>query len=185
MPVIEAQCASILVPHDHRHINHDRASAAAPIIQICARRGLCSHAPVGMQNGGYRAAAVASDRDAVLQLFRRQSSWLLICGRQGWSYSEVGSDVVVEPRRGPHCGADSRPPIMRSARRDGTYPVLGGRGWLEAARWARGCYGCRVEGAGWEFLVEHVAGTTGMTGLRGPDDEDMGTGRPISESDGP
>ena len=23
MPVIEAQCASILVPHDHRHINHD------------------------------------------------------------------------------------------------------------------------------------------------------------------
>jgi len=22
MPVIEAQCASILVPHDHRHINH-------------------------------------------------------------------------------------------------------------------------------------------------------------------
>ena len=21
MPVIEAQCASILVPHDHRHIN--------------------------------------------------------------------------------------------------------------------------------------------------------------------
>jgi hypothetical protein len=26
MPVIEAQCASILVPHDHRHINHERAS---------------------------------------------------------------------------------------------------------------------------------------------------------------
>jgi hypothetical protein len=25
--VIEAQCASILVPHDHRHINHERASA--------------------------------------------------------------------------------------------------------------------------------------------------------------
>jgi hypothetical protein len=24
MPVIEAQCASILVPHDHRHINHKR-----------------------------------------------------------------------------------------------------------------------------------------------------------------
>jgi hypothetical protein len=42
-----------------------------------------------------------------------------------------------------------------------------------------------LEGAGWEFLVEHVAGTTGMTGLRGPDDEDMGTGRPISESGGP
>ncbi len=42
-----------------------------------------------------------------------------------------------------------------------------------------------LEGAGWEFLVEHGAGTTGMTGVRGPDDEDMGTGRPISESDGP
>ena len=26
MPVIEAQCASILVPHDHRHINHESAS---------------------------------------------------------------------------------------------------------------------------------------------------------------
>jgi hypothetical protein len=26
MQVIEAQCASILVPHDHRHINHERAS---------------------------------------------------------------------------------------------------------------------------------------------------------------
>ena len=25
MPVIEAQRASILVPHDHRHINHERA----------------------------------------------------------------------------------------------------------------------------------------------------------------
>jgi hypothetical protein len=23
MPVIEAQCASILVPHDHGHINHE------------------------------------------------------------------------------------------------------------------------------------------------------------------
>jgi len=26
MPVIEAQCASILVPHDHRHINHTSAA---------------------------------------------------------------------------------------------------------------------------------------------------------------
>jgi hypothetical protein len=42
-----------------------------------------------------------------------------------------------------------------------------------------------LEGAGWEFLIEHVAGTTGMTGLRGPDDEDMKAGRPISKSDGP
>jgi hypothetical protein len=28
MPVIEAQCASILVPHDHRHINHERLDVA-------------------------------------------------------------------------------------------------------------------------------------------------------------
>lgn len=42
-----------------------------------------------------------------------------------------------------------------------------------------------LAGAAWEFLIEHMAGTTGMTGLRGPDDEDMRTGRPISESDGP
>jgi hypothetical protein len=30
MPVIEAQCASILVPHDHRHINHVRRWCVAP-----------------------------------------------------------------------------------------------------------------------------------------------------------
>jgi hypothetical protein len=28
MPVIEAQRASILVPHDHRHISHVRALSA-------------------------------------------------------------------------------------------------------------------------------------------------------------
>jgi len=28
MPVIEAQYASILVPHDHRHINHETTAAA-------------------------------------------------------------------------------------------------------------------------------------------------------------
>jgi hypothetical protein len=27
MPVIEAQCASILVPHDHRHLNQKRTFA--------------------------------------------------------------------------------------------------------------------------------------------------------------
>jgi hypothetical protein len=31
---------------------HDRLLAAAPIILICARRGLCRHASVDMQNGG-------------------------------------------------------------------------------------------------------------------------------------
>jgi len=41
MPVIEAECASILVPHDHRQMKtagplsgHDQAPAATPIIQI-------------------------------------------------------------------------------------------------------------------------------------------------------
>jgi hypothetical protein len=29
MPVIQAQCASILVPHDHRHINHERMTKLA------------------------------------------------------------------------------------------------------------------------------------------------------------
>jgi hypothetical protein len=31
MPVIEAQCASILVPHDHSHINQIRAAVACPV----------------------------------------------------------------------------------------------------------------------------------------------------------
>ena len=34
-----------------------QAKFAAPIIQICARRGLCSHAPIGVQFGGYGALA--------------------------------------------------------------------------------------------------------------------------------
>jgi hypothetical protein len=29
--VIEAQCASILVPHDHRHINQKRMSRPRPV----------------------------------------------------------------------------------------------------------------------------------------------------------
>ena len=36
-------------------------------------------------------------------------------------------------------------------------------------------HGCRVgalEAAGWEFLVEHAAETTGITGLRDSDDGD-------------
>jgi [ribosomal protein S18]-alanine N-acetyltransferase len=40
MPVIEAQRASILVPHDHRHINHDRTFAEG-LAPAQARR-LCS-----------------------------------------------------------------------------------------------------------------------------------------------
>jgi hypothetical protein len=38
MPVIEAQCASILVPHDHRHINHERASERDLSEQVMAVR---------------------------------------------------------------------------------------------------------------------------------------------------
>jgi hypothetical protein len=32
---------------------------------------------------------------------------------------------------------------------------------------------------------QHAAGTTEIAGLREPDDEDTGTGRPLSERDGP
>ena len=48
MPVIEAQCASILVPHDHRHINHESALKSHQIRRYlepvfwcfrCSRRG--------------------------------------------------------------------------------------------------------------------------------------------------
>jgi hypothetical protein len=36
MPVIEVQCASILVPHDHRHISHESAEAARA--KSCTKR---------------------------------------------------------------------------------------------------------------------------------------------------
>ena len=32
---------------------------------------------------------------------------------------------------------------------------------------------------------QHAAGTTEIAGLREPDDEDTGTGRPLAERDGP
>jgi hypothetical protein len=35
MPVIEAQCASILVPHDHRHINHERVFSLTTLSLVC------------------------------------------------------------------------------------------------------------------------------------------------------
>jgi hypothetical protein len=42
MPVIEAQCASILVPHDHRHISHVRSPPMWPWSSSHADRpGLC------------------------------------------------------------------------------------------------------------------------------------------------
>jgi hypothetical protein len=39
MPVIEAQCASILVPHDHRHINQNRSSVAGFVGAWSSRPG--------------------------------------------------------------------------------------------------------------------------------------------------
>ena len=39
MPVIEAQCASILVPHDHRHINQKRKFPEA--LACCPKPGMC------------------------------------------------------------------------------------------------------------------------------------------------
>lgn len=56
---------------------------------------------------------------------------------------------------------------------------------MRSARRVTGAEWEALDGAGWEFVVEHVTGTTGMTGLSGLDDEDMGTGHPIPESDGP
>src|SRR5580693_973482 len=47
MPVIEAQRASILVPHDHRHINHDRVTTVSD--------------PTA-SNGGITQAVPCSDR---------------------------------------------------------------------------------------------------------------------------
>jgi hypothetical protein len=38
MPVIEAQCASILVPHDHRHINQMRTFSGAATMHIYTLR---------------------------------------------------------------------------------------------------------------------------------------------------
>jgi hypothetical protein len=58
MPVIEAQRASILVPRDHRHINHDRTSTVA------AARSLSTPKTIGaVQEKGslaFRLAAVAA-----------------------------------------------------------------------------------------------------------------------------
>ena len=39
MPVIEAQCASILVPHDHRHINQMRTLREAGQLFLASRLG--------------------------------------------------------------------------------------------------------------------------------------------------
>ena len=51
--------------------------------------------------------------------------------------------------------------------------------------WRTGAEQEALEAAGWEFLVEQGAGTTGLTGLRDSDDDDTGTGRPAPEPDGP
>ncbi|MGH3189547.1 MAG: hypothetical protein ACRDPY_44945 [Streptosporangiaceae bacterium] len=51
MPVIEAQCASILVPHDHRHINQIRTSACRQVMREAAH-GLFSLAGVAFEQGG-------------------------------------------------------------------------------------------------------------------------------------
>jgi hypothetical protein len=41
MPVIEAQCASILVPHDYRHINQIRMSGEPLAGVVVFRRPSC------------------------------------------------------------------------------------------------------------------------------------------------
>jgi hypothetical protein len=49
MPVIEAQRASILVPHDHRHINQKRASRSA----VGLRRSRTQITRFGVASGGH------------------------------------------------------------------------------------------------------------------------------------
>jgi len=51
-------------------IRHDRASDAAPIIQICTRSGLCCHASLGAQIGGYAQRSRAADRCDALPIFQ-------------------------------------------------------------------------------------------------------------------
>jgi len=71
-------------------------------------------------------------------------------------------------------------------------PVLG-RALVAGSseRGAAGVTGARVpSGRRWKARAGSSwsstrPGTTGVTGLRGPDDEDTGTGRPLSERDGP
>ena len=46
----------------------------APIILICARRGLCRHASVGMQNGGYARALLTASSTRAAALRDRQAS---------------------------------------------------------------------------------------------------------------
>jgi hypothetical protein len=57
MPVIEAQRASILVPHDHRHINQIRATPGAHRAPICTPQvvivGDQPTAPIGGSARGY------------------------------------------------------------------------------------------------------------------------------------
>jgi hypothetical protein len=80
MPVIEAQRASILVPHDHRHIS---SCAVAP---KRLRRFAHSHNDLiwtaadateldlaAAPNDGSRAMAAASDRHAARQMFQNAS----------------------------------------------------------------------------------------------------------------
>jgi len=81
----------------------------------------------------------------------------------------VISDVVAELRRGLRCGADPRPPVMRSAGRGGAYPGTGADagGWQQREGGAAGRYGRpgagweALDAAGWEFLVERAAGNDG------------------------
>ncbi len=71
MPVIEAQCASILVPHDHRHINQMRSTGAADSLEhgMWNRRDVTEHLfsrasdddlgrAQDVQIGGYRASVL-------------------------------------------------------------------------------------------------------------------------------
>lgn len=92
---------------------------------------------------------------------RRSPAWLHSAGwRVPVTAGKQFAAVAAEPRRGSHCRAVPRPPIMGSAGFDATH-LRTGRALAAGSseRWRGGALrlqGCRVgvlEAAGWEFLV--------------------------------
>jgi hypothetical protein len=73
MPVIEAQCASILVPHDHRHINQLRTFTSSAVM--------------------YRYTAVAR-RSRDWRAGRRHEGRLITAGRPADRRADLGSLTV-------------------------------------------------------------------------------------------
>jgi len=86
MPVIEAQCASILVPHDHRHINHtvlDTTMGYAAIYPedvISHHRAFIARRRAERPSDEYRELTTA-EWDEFLAHFELRKVALGVCGR--------------------------------------------------------------------------------------------------------